>query len=1091
MRLQTVTVLVEANVFNINEPYNGVSVQTYLNKMLRRLPDDVKGPLQKKLTKLITNDATILQPVEQLPQNAPEWAQAAAAVGDLKAFIPNDQINDRMEHIAHFFQALVTDSKDAANKDKAAVAQRELQGLPKVENLGVMYNKALEYFARGTKKVAKDVDGMVEVATTKGYTWYKLNTQEAFAREGKTLQNCIGRVYTHDRCVKDGTEIVVMRDRNDVSVVAMRVRDGKVQEFKGKQNKPPIPKYMPAVIEFIEHNNLSFASTSDLFNAGYVFDEKSKRIRSVDEVLEEQAKRTAVGESESGKKIFGVSIANIGSQEIRNLVGQSRTTGYYKLATNDVLYELSDGRSIVAACVVNKNTVTNIWDSNQADRWRSAGMSEIIMELINALGDKQIIDSLSPQVMQDQPITSLSTFNKKTRKFEQPDPTSREEIDAGGTKIATRTYTESTARALGDNIIRSIKQNNYYVRDAQTDEVTAERVTLMPMGGEDIAAVITTDDGVVLPYSGTTRSLNRAKFMVNGSKRENAIRGAIAKMANDSGASLPLSFCATAGIMQTENGYEAFTPEPIRVTPTVSKFDLTNASEPEAFIMTALASGAHNDGGWVFNHVPRQYGSRSETVYSSLTSPNPYGDDAAINHQTAPEFPSDQSMVARWNAVKGKRFRGKTPAALYFNSTTQTASFLLAVDERKHVLSIDTLDNFRGHKGGNTRAAAVKLVAQINDLIKKEGLTVDRQSTSGMSMTIFSASSRTNQLITSVEKTANAMGQALQDEFKLTYENSAELRRMTAEEFNQWQEKVPSIRGAANFYIIINPASAPIGVIATDKADKAITHVYSASDHNGGELSNAHFKAGLAKYVRTFAEKKGITQFPNSASLRDTSNSVARWFKALKNETNSGSTEAPLTRTARSAGAYWQPTHGMDELNRANTMIGLLVKAGYVSANVHPLKRRVFVNLTPAGLRIAQQIEAGQIKSEYQVFGGMPATASQKAAEPPTPEPAAAPENREAPRAAPTAPVARAPREAGGESKAARAMARFREMAAANGGQIPSRADFIAVLRQEPFNMSPAGASTYYHNIKVKYAQAAGQLGETFTFKEYITLFAD
>lgn len=200
MRLQTVTVLVEANVFNINEPYNGVSVQTYLNKMLRRLPDDVKGPLQKKLTKLITNDATILQPVEQLPQNAPEWAQAAAAVGDLKAFIPNDQINDRMEHIAHFFQALVTDSKDAANKDKAAVAQRELQGLPKVENLGVMYNKALEYFARGTKKVAKDVDGMVEVATTKGYTWYKLNTQEAFAREGKTLQNCIGRVYTHDRC---------------------------------------------------------------------------------------------------------------------------------------------------------------------------------------------------------------------------------------------------------------------------------------------------------------------------------------------------------------------------------------------------------------------------------------------------------------------------------------------------------------------------------------------------------------------------------------------------------------------------------------------------------------------------------------------------------------------------------------------------------------------------------------------------------------------------------------------------------------------------------------------------------------------------
>ena len=398
------------------------------------------------------------------------------------------------------------------------------------------------------------------------------------------------------------------------------------------------------------------------------------------------------------------------------------------------------------------------------------------------------------------------------------------------------------------------------------------------------------------------------------------------------------------------------------------------------------------------------------------------------------------------------------------------------------------MDNFRGHKGGNTRSAAVKLVAQINDLIKKEGLTVDRQSTSGMSTTVFSASSRTNQLITSVEKTANAMGQALQDEFKLTYENSAELRRMTAEEFNQWQENVSSIRGAANFYVIINPASAPIGVVATDKADKAITHVYSSVGNNGGEISDTHFKAGLAKYVRTFAEKKGITQFPTSASLRDTSNSVARWLKTLKNATNSGVTEVSLTHAARSAGTYWQPSNGMDELNRSKTMIGLLVRAGYVRANVHPQKRRVFVNLTPAGLQIVRQIEAGQIKSEYQVFGGMPATASQKAAEPPTPEPATSPENREAPQAAP---VARAPREAGGESKAARAMARFREMAAANGGQIPSRADFIAVLRQEPFNMSPAGASTYYHNIKVKYAQAAGQLGEAFTFKEYITLFAD
>jgi hypothetical protein len=73
-------------------------------------------------------------------------------------------------------------------------------------------------------------------------------------------------------------------------------------------------------------------------------------------------------------------------------------------------------------------------------------------------------------------------------------------------------------------------------------------------------------------------------------------------------------------------------------------------------------------------------------------------------------------------------------------------------------------------------------------------------------------------------------------------------------------------------------------------------------------------------------------------------------------------------------------------------------------------------------------------------------------------------------------------------TKAQMAVARFREMAQANNGTPPARGEFIAVLRQPPFDMTPAGASTYYHNIKVKYAQEQGQVGETFSFKDFLMI---
>ena len=66
-------------------------------------------------------------------------------------------------------------------------------------------------------------------------------------------------------------------------------------------------------------------------------------------------------------------------------------------------------------------------------------------------------------------------------------------------------------------------------------------------------------------------------------------------------------------------------------------------------------------------------------------------------------------------------------------------------------------------------------------------------------------------------------------------------------------------------------------------------------------------------------------------------------------------------------------------------------------------------------------------------------------------------------------------------------MTRFRELAAANNGTMPTRSEFIALLLQPPFNMTPAGASTYQYNVKAKYLRDRGDINEHFTFIDFLT----
>ncbi|MGZ8924325.1 MAG: PcfJ domain-containing protein [Nitrososphaeraceae archaeon] len=278
MKLATISFLREANVYNIDNIINGHSVKQYLQSQLKDITDPtVAKVLANKLQAFIVNGDTNLQQLTKLPSNAPDWAHRALQTGQLMVFTPSPDLDDVVSNIAHYAQKAIMDIKSPDN-NIVVRARQELHGLNKVQNMEILNQKANHYFAIGSKQQARDTEGMTAEQQYQDWIWYKLDTPEAFQREGKILQNCIGTHWTHQKCIAQNNTIYVLRTPSNESVVAIRVEGKDIIEIKGKNNKPPVEKYMPYVFSFVKDSDIKLTSASaknELRNAGYwVFGEK-------------------------------------------------------------------------------------------------------------------------------------------------------------------------------------------------------------------------------------------------------------------------------------------------------------------------------------------------------------------------------------------------------------------------------------------------------------------------------------------------------------------------------------------------------------------------------------------------------------------------------------------------------------------------------------------------------------------------------------------------------------------------------------------------------------------------------------------------
>ena len=92
------------------------------------------------------------------------------------------------------------------------------------------------------------------VLQTGPYFWVKLSTEEDCREEGQAMGHCIGdEKIGHPYQVASGRVLAFsMRDSNNKPHITLEIlKNGDIVEFKGKENKIPIAKYMPYAIEFL------------------------------------------------------------------------------------------------------------------------------------------------------------------------------------------------------------------------------------------------------------------------------------------------------------------------------------------------------------------------------------------------------------------------------------------------------------------------------------------------------------------------------------------------------------------------------------------------------------------------------------------------------------------------------------------------------------------------------------------------------------------------------------------------------------------------------------------------------------------------
>ena len=221
--------------------------------------------------------------------NLPDWAQALLSHGEQVYQFNGAKMSDRLKNdittVRDYLYDVATMYVDKVikiaenTKQKPKIRYDYLKTTNEYNTFEQALSAAQEWHEKLAENLAKKQNAQQILSESligaefvmnlpNNMTAYRLTTPEALDFESEYMGHCVGN-GGYDANIKNGTmQIYSIRDERGEPHATFEVRNNTIQQCKGKQNKAPVAKYMPAIQEFIKSKK--FELGGDTKNTGLI-----------------------------------------------------------------------------------------------------------------------------------------------------------------------------------------------------------------------------------------------------------------------------------------------------------------------------------------------------------------------------------------------------------------------------------------------------------------------------------------------------------------------------------------------------------------------------------------------------------------------------------------------------------------------------------------------------------------------------------------------------------------------------------------------------------------------------------------------------
>jgi len=215
-------------------------------------------PLSKQLAQQNRPDNLQKMPEGEMRYSNHSWLRAAFHEGEvIYRFRPDTELLSQIRHIIDWIAAAMENDADWLRQLDDRGRPKKLRKIGSLDQATKEANKAMLIYAqRAAANGYDDAHGHEKTVKTygDGYRMVQLLTPGALDRESGYLGHCVGN-GAYDAGLKAGRhEFYSLRDANGKGHATLEVRleDNALLQCKGKQNAPPVSKYMPHIQAFLK-----------------------------------------------------------------------------------------------------------------------------------------------------------------------------------------------------------------------------------------------------------------------------------------------------------------------------------------------------------------------------------------------------------------------------------------------------------------------------------------------------------------------------------------------------------------------------------------------------------------------------------------------------------------------------------------------------------------------------------------------------------------------------------------------------------------------------------------------------------------------